>query len=89
MPDFGKYWGHRRGLGIKFVHNGWNIEIGSFEFTKPEEFFGMTSYQYRMSRNDIVPGVWTDKNDRARLFDRRYFTSIEEAKEAAIKEASK
>lgn len=89
MATFGKYWGHPRGLGIKFTHNGWNVEVGSFEFTQPEEFAGMTSYRYRMSRNDIVRGVWTNKNERARLFERRYFTSIEEAKEAAIKEASK
>lgn len=85
--DFGKYWGHQRSLGIKFTHNGWNIEVGSFEFTKPDEIKGKVSYRYRMSRNDIVPGIWTDKNCRARRFERRYFITADEAKQAAIMKA--
>ncbi|MFG6573668.1 hypothetical protein ACGYLO_19095 [Sulfitobacter sp. 1A13353] len=80
---FGKYWGHL-GAVTKFEHAGWYIQLAPFEFTDPEDWKGLTSWRYRMSRNKITPGVWTDKNPRGRKFETRCFTSREEVRKAAM-----
>lgn len=84
---YGKFWGHE-GHSIKLQHNGWNIEVGKFTFTDPEDWAWLVSWRYRMSRNTIVPGIWTEKNRRGRKLETRCFTSQEEAREAAIAAAS-
>lgn len=78
-----RFWG-TYGRGIKFHHAGWHIEVCSFTFTDPADWRGLVSWRYRMSRNTITPGVWTDKNPRGRKFETRCFTSKEEARDAAI-----
>lgn len=85
---YGKHWGYEHSHS-KFELNGWFIEIGTFEFTAPEAFYGKVSWRYRMSRNKIVPGIWTDKNPRARKFETRCFTSMDEARAAARAAAAK
>lgn len=77
-----KYWG-TSGVRYKFNLNGWYIEVQAFTFTEPKAWAGKTSWQYRMSRNSLVPGVWTVKNPRGRNFATRCFTTMEEAKAAA------
>ena len=85
---FGKYWGYARG-GQKFQHNGWNIEVGTFEYTAPEEWAGKIAWRYRMSKNTITQGIWREKNPRGRKFETRCFLSKDEAITAAKATADK
>jgi hypothetical protein len=80
---YGKYWG-TYGSFSKFDHAGWHIELCSFTYTEPEGWAGKTSWRYRMSRNTVFQGLWTDKNPRGRKFETRCFTSSDEAKAAAL-----
>lgn len=76
------------GSGHKFRINGWYAEVISATISAPHPWEGRIIWRFRMSRNTLVNGVWTDKNPLGRKFETHFFTSREEALEAARKAAS-
>lgn len=71
------------GCTYKSEINGWYVGVISATIAAPHPWEGRTIWRYRMSRNTIVDGVWTDKNPLGRKFETAYYTSREEAEAAA------
>lgn len=71
----------------------WFLFLTSATISAPHEWEGRIIYRYAMSRHkgqkDLYV-LWRDKNTLGRKFETRYFTTMDEAREAgmkAIKEA--